>query len=442
MASRPFYKSKKFRIFTLLVIVVALGSLVAFNATKDSRTRIQVQTQKASKKDLVSTVSASGEIKPKRYVNVSSDVPGRITRLFIKEGDAVRAGQPLCTIDATRFEASTKMSEAALQSSRADFNRSMADLDVAKLNFERSKKMLNDRLISDQAFDQAEAEVKMKTAALEALRRRINQLEAALDQEKDSLRKTTVISPMNGLVTLLQKEEGETVIGAQSFQPTVIMTVADPSVMEVEILVDETDIRNLALGQTTEVRVDALEDVKIKGEVTEIGASAIVRGATAGAPTTANTANQAKDFKVTVTLKDPPASLRPGLNATAEITTAKKEKVLAVPIQAVVVRELSKEGKVVDPGAVQAASPEPGRTDQGTGRPKGEEKEGVFVVSKGEVAFKPVKTGIMGETDVEVLDGLAEGDEIVSGSYRTLRTLKDKARVKVEAPKGGKAEKK
>ena len=167
--------------------------------------------------------------------------------------------------------------------------------------------------------------------------------------------KTTVVSPMDGVVTSLPKEEGEVVIGAQSFSPTVIMTVADLSVMECEIMVDETDIRNVKLGQAAEVRVDALEGIKIKGEVTEIGSSAVVRGSTAAATqqtsSAGNTGNQAKDFKVTITLKDPPPTLRPGVNATADITTARRENVLAIPIQAVVVREVDKDGKVVDPDA-------------------------------------------------------------------------------------------
>jgi HlyD family secretion protein len=213
------------------------------------------------------------------------------------------------------------------------------------------------------------------------------------------------------------------------------MTVGDVSAFEVEIMVDETDIRYVTLGQTAEVRVDALEGVKLAGEVTEIGSSAIPRGASnASTSTTSSTANQAKDFKVTVTLKSPPPSLRSGLNATAEITTNKKEKVLAVPIQAVVVRELSKEGKVVDPAALQASEGEP---SGGGPHVKGEEKEGVFVVNSGQVAFRPVKTGIIGETEIEVTDGLKDGDEIVTGSYKTLRTLKDEAKVKVDVKKGG-----
>jgi HlyD family secretion protein len=227
------------------------------------------------------------------------------------------------------------------------------------------------------------------------------------------------------------------VIGAQSFNPTVILTVADLSVMECEILVDETDIRNLALGQSAEVRVDALEGVRVKGEVTEIGSSAIPRGTgTAAQPaqTGANTGNQAKDFRVTITLVDPPASLRPGLNATADITTATRQNVLAVPIQGVVVRELDKEGKVVDPDAVPSPSSD-GNTVLTVGREKGEEKEGVFAVVQEKSAFRPVKTGIMGDTDVEVLEGVTEGEEIVTGSYKALRTLKDAARLKIENKK-------
>jgi len=201
--------------------------------------------------------------------------------------------------------------------------------------------------------------------------------------------------------------------------------------MEAEVLVDETDIRNVKLGQESEVRVDALEGIKIKGEVTEIGSSAIPRGATVAGQQSVSTANQAKDFKVVVTLKDPPANLRPGLNATVDITTARKAGVLAVPIQAVVVREVDPKGKVVDPGSLQASEEDPANAP----RPKVEEKEGAFVLSKGQVRFRPVKTGILGEREIEIIEGLSEGDEIVTGSYKTLRTLKDEAHVKIEKKK-------
>src|SRR6266571_3655 len=301
------------RVIGAVVAVVVLGAVVAYNVNARSRGQVAVQTQKAARKELVSVVSASGEIKPKRYVNISANPSGRIEQLLVKEGDIVKKDQVLARIDSTRIAAGERQSAAALEGAKAD-------------------------------LAQAYAELKMKTAAVEAQKRRITQQEALLASTRDDLEKTAVVSPMNGVVTSLPKEEGETVIGAQSFSPTVIMTVADLSVMEVEVMVDETDIRNVRLGQPAEVRVDALEGVKIKGEVTEIGSSAIPRGLTSQQTSSTNTANQAKDFKVEVTLKDPPASLRPGLNATADITTARKDAVLSVPIQAVVVREINKQG--------------------------------------------------------------------------------------------------
>jgi HlyD family secretion protein len=392
-----------------------------------------VQTQKVGRKDLVSVVSASGEVKPTKYVNVSSNVSGRIVDLRVKEGERVRSGQVLARIDSTRYEAGEKQASAAVEAARADLKRMEADLEASKLAFERSQRMREQQLVSEQAFEEAQAALKMKQAAVESQRRRIAQSAAMLESDRDDLAKTVVTAPMDGVVTSLQKEQGEVVIGAQSFQPTVIMTVADLSTMEVEVLVDETDIRNLTLGQEAEVRVDALEGLKIKGHVTEIGSSAIARGSGTATITSTTTANQAKDFKVVVTLKEPPSNLRPGLNATAEITTSRKSNVLAVPIQAVVVREVNPQGKVIDPGAVQASSDDPTRDVK---QPKkGEEKEGVFIVKNGVAEFHPIKTGIMGETELEVTDGLSDGTEIVSGSYRTLRTLKDQARIKVEHKK-------
>jgi HlyD family secretion protein len=418
------------RVLRGVIGVAALAGIVAYNVTVDSNSQISVMAQKAARRDLLSVVSASGEIKPKRYVNISANVSGRIEQLLIKEGDTVRKGQVLARIDSTRIAAGERQSAAALEGAKADLARALADLEVSRLGFERQKKMHADRLVSDQAFEQADAELKMKAAAVESQRKRITQGEALLASNRDDLEKTSVVAPMDGVVTSLPKEEGETVIGAQSFSPTVIMTVADLSVMEVEVMVDETDIRNVRLGQPAEARVDALEGVKIKGEVTEIGSSAIPRGLTTQQASSTNTANQAKDFKVEVTLKDPPPTLRPGLNATTDITTASKQKVLAVPIQAVVVREISKQGKVMDPAGVQTAE-----RDTPLPTEKGEEKEGVFVISYGKATFHPVKTGIIGETEIEILEGVKEGEDVVVGSYKTLRTLRDQVKVKPEVRK-------
>jgi HlyD family secretion protein len=425
--------SRKARIIAVVAGVVVIAGVVAANVIRDRRSKVTVQTGKVGHEDLVSMVSASGEVKPKKFVNISANVSGRITNLYVQEGDAVRRGQVLARIDSTRFEAGERQSQAALQAARADLRRAEADLENSRLAFERARSLRDEKLIAQQAFDQADAEMKMKAAAVESQKRRVAQQAAMLETNQDDLEKTTIVAPMTGIVTSLVKEEGESVIGAQSFSPTVLMTVADLSVMEVEILVDETDIRNVRLGQEAEVRVDALEGMKITGDVTEIGSSAIPRGTSAAAATgqsTASTANQAKDFKVVVTLKDPPPTLRSGLNATADIVTARKPHVLSVPIQAVVVRQLDKQGKVIEAGTVQASEGEPTGPVE-----KGEEKDGVFVVNAGQAHFRPVKTGIMGETEIEVLDGLREGDEIVVGSYKTLRTLKHEAKVKVDEKK-------
>lgn len=419
--------SKKVRIVAASVGVVVLAAIVGISATRDLRSRVKVQVSKTKRQDLVAVVSASGELKPQRFVDVSANVSGRITRLFVREGNAVRRAQVLARIDSTRFKANLQQSEAALQAAGADLERTRADLRLADLDFERHESMHEEQLVSRQVFDKARAQRDMKSSAVEAQSRRVAQMEAAVASNRDDLEKTAVISPMNGVVTRLLKEEGEVVIGAQSFQPTVVMTVGDLSVMETELLIDETDIRNVRLGQAAKVEVDAFRDLEIKGVVTEIGASAIPRGGAGAAVSSGGTSsNQAKDFKVVVTLEDPPAVLKPGLNATAEITTAVRRDALAVPIQAVVVRTVDESGRVLDPETLEE------RDKRGAALVKGEEQEGVFVAQDGHAVFTRVKTGTMGEADIEILEGLDEGQEIVSGSYRTLRTLKNHAGIKIK----------
>jgi len=431
--------TKTKRILGAAVAVAVIGGIVAANVIREKRGRVEVQIGKVDKRDLVQVVTASGEVRPRRYVNVGANVSGRIVDLAVQEGDAVKKGQVLARIESERYEAGLRQAEAGVAAARADLQRAEADVESARLAYDRAKQMQKDRLISAQAFDQAEAEYKMKAAAVESARRRVAQLQAQLDSTQDELDKTTVYSPMDGVVTSLPKEQGEMVIGALSFSPTTIMTVADLSIMEAEVMVDETDIRDLKVGQKAKISVDALEGVDIEGVVTEIGASAIVRGTSttqAQATLGANTGNQPKDFKVTITIDNPPPTLRPGLNATADITTATRDGVLAVPVQAVVVREVDKEGKVIEAGAA-AAGPASGNspTEAAAPREKGEEKDGVFVVKDEKAVFTPVKTGIMGATDVEITEGLKEGEEIVTGSYRTLRTLENDARIKVEKKK-------
>ena len=428
--------SKTKKILGAIVALAVIGSVVGFSVSRENRKKVTVQTGKVEKKSLTQVVTASGEVRPRRYVNVGANVSGRLIDITVIEGQRVKKGQMLARVEAERYEAGARQGEAGVAAARAELTRAEADLAGAKLTYDRNKRMREEKLVAESAYDQAEAEYKMKAAGVEAAKRRVAQLQAQLDSTKDELYKTTVYSPMDGVVTNLPKEQGEMVIGAQSFSPTVIMTVADLSVMECEVMVDETDFRNLKLGQEAKVKVEALEGLELKGEVTEIGASALVRGsgsqATQQTQASANTGNQPKDFKVTITIKDPPPNLRPGLNATADITTATRKDVLAVPVQAVVVREVNKEGKVVDPDAMAGGSAREGDTVVQMAREKGEEKDGVFVVEGEKALFKPVKTGIMGDTDIEITEGIAEGKTIVTGSYKTLRNLKDDARIKLE----------
>ena len=428
--------SKTKKILGAIVALAVIGSVVGFSVSRENRKKVTVQTGKVEKKSLTQVVTASGEVRPRRYVNVGANVSGRLIDITVIEGQRVKKGQMLARVEAERYEAGARQGEAGVAAARAELTRAEADLAGAKLTYDRNKRMREEKLVAESAYDQAEAEYKMKAAGVEAAKRRVAQLQAQLDSTKDELYKTTVYSPMDGVVTNLPKEQGEMVIGAQSFSPTVIMTVADLSVMECEVMVDETDFRNLKLGQEAKVKVEALEGLELKGEVTEIGASALVRGsgsqATQQTQASANTGNQPKDFKVTITIKDPPLNLRPGLNATADITTATRKDVLAVPVQAVVVREVNKEGKVVDPDAMAGGSAREGDTVVQMAREKGEEKDCVFVVEGEKALFKPVKTGIMGDTDIEITEGIAEGKTIVTGSYKTLRNLKDDARIKLE----------
>jgi HlyD family secretion protein len=416
--------------------LAVIGSVVGFSVSRENRNKTTVQTGKVEKKDLVQVVTASGEVRPKRYVNVGANVSGLLVEINVVEGQRVKLGQVLARVDSLRYQAGARQGEAGVAAASADLARAEADLSAAKLAFDRNKRMRDEKLVADSVYDQAEADYKMKQAAVESAKLRVAQLQAQLDTSKDDLYKTTVYSPMDGVVTNLPKEQGEMVIGAQSFNPTVIMTVADLSIMECEVMVDETDFRNLRVGQEAKVKVDALEGLELKGEVTEIGASALVRGSGSQATTqttaSANTGNQPKDFKVTITIKDPPSNLLPGLNATADITTATRKAVVAVPVQAVVVREVNKEGKIVDPDAMAGGAAREGDTVTQMAREKGQEKDGVFVVDGEKAHFKPVKTGIMGETDIEITDGIGEGQTIVTGSYKTLRNLKDDSRIKTE----------
>ena len=448
-------KTKKKILLIVLGVIVALA-IVGFSVTQTSKNLVTVQTGKVVKQDISSFVTASGEIKPKLQVNVGANAYGRIVRLFVKEGDHVRRGQilaqleniqPASDVAAARATLSSNetdavAAEASLNTSMAQLNSSKADAARAKLDYERAQGLYKDQLIAKADYDtkkaayevavateaQNQARVAQAKAELDSSRGHISTARAQLTRSSDALSKTTYPAPFDGVVTYLPVHEGESVvIGIQNQPGSTLMTIADMSVITAEIKVDETDIVNVKLGQAADVTIDAIPGKTFKGEVTEIGDNAIIRSS--GLATTQSTASsqEAKDFKVVVTLKDPPENVRPGLSTTAKITTGTRNNALTIPIQALTVRDKAEleaqENKKKDK-TQPAANPN---------NKKKEEVQGVFVVMPSKkVEFRQLETGLTGTTDIEVKTGLKDGDEIVTGSYKVLRTLRNGANVKVD----------
>lgn len=430
------------------------------------RNVVTVQTARAQHRDIVSLVTASGEIKPKTYVNVSANAFGKITHLYVKEGDHVKKGQRLAQLENVQSSADVAATRASLEAAQtdavaadagyktalADLNRAKADAERTKLDWDRAERLYKEALIAKSEFDsrkntwlvaeaglaQAQARVDQAKAQLDSFQRHITQNRANLTRVSDVLEKTTYDAPFDGVVTNLPVREGETVvIGIQNSPGSTLMTIADMAVITAEVKVDETDIVNVRLGQPAEVSVDAIPKKTFQAIVTEIGDNAIVRSTGLSTSQSTSASQEAKDFKVVVKLEDPPPNLRPGLSATAKITTATRTNALTIPIQALTIRrradlENSKPGN--DRRTVQAAAPQRDRSKDEKSK---EEIQGVFVIRRGKTEFVPLETGIAGTTDIEVTKGLEEGDEIVTGSYKVLRTLKPGASVKVDnsAPK-------
>ncbi len=451
---------KKIAIGAGVMIVVVI--IIGFTVYQSKKSLVTVQTAKAQLKDLATVVSASGEVKPKTYVNIGANAFGKIIRLYVKEGEKVKQGQMLAQLEniqssadvhATRasLDASSTdavAAEAALRTSLADLNRAKSDYERAKLDWERAQGLYKAALIAKSEYDgsnaawqtadaglaQAQARVAQARAQKDSADMHIAQIRANLTRAADVLQKTVYKAPFDGTITNLPVREGETVVvGIQNSPGSTLMTLADMSLITAEVRVDETDIVNVRLGQPAEVMIDALPKKIFKAVVSEIGDNAIVRSTGVSTSQQTSASQEAKDFKVVVTLSEPPANLRPGLSATAKITTASRASALSIPIQALVVRreeELKPAGKSA--GAVQAAAP-------GDATPKAAQEgiQGVFVLRNKKVEFEPVETGVAGTTDIEVLKGIKSGDEIVTGSYKVLRTIKPGTSVKVDnaAPK-------
>jgi len=441
-------------------VVVLLAIIIGVTVHQSSKNVATVQTGKVLREDLATVVSASGEIKPKTYVNIGANAFGKITHLLVKEGDRVKKGQLLAQLenvqssaDVNANEASLQMSQtdaiaadAALKTSQADLVRAQADYERNKLDWERAQNLFKDGLISKSDFDsrknawatadaglvQAQTRVAQAKAQKDSADKHITQASANLTHYTDLLQKTTYLAPYDGVITNLPVREGETVVvGIQNAQGSTLMTIADMSVITAEVKVDETDIVNVHIGQPAEVTIDAIPNKVFHGNVSEIGDNAIVRSSGVSTSQSASASEEAKDFKVVVTLTDPPADLRPGLSTTAKITTATRSNALAVPIQALTLRGRKQiEEQNNPPGSVHAAAP--AAKEVASKSRKDDDVQGVFVIRKGKAVFVPVSTGITGTTDIEVLDGLKEGDEVITGSYKILRTLRPGTNIKID----------
>jgi HlyD family secretion protein len=442
---------KKIIIIVLGVAVVA--GIVALTIVRAQAGYTKVLTGKVVRQNLTSTVSGTGQIKPKTYVNLGARALGRITHLYVKEGDKVHKGEEVATVENVEQEANVEGQKAAIAAANTDIaaaiaaektqeaavEHAKADLEQKRLDFDRAQGLYQAGIMAKQDYDakkaaydtdvatlaQNEAAVAQAKANTASARGHMNTQVSNLTANVDLFNKTIAVAPFDGIVTNLPVREGETVVpGIQDTNGSVLMTLADVSVITAEVKVDETDIVNVAIGQSADVSVDALPGKIFKGHVTLVGDQALLRST--GVATSQSTSGQeeAKDFKVVVTLDNPAEELRPGLSTTAKITTAQKNDVVTIPIQALALRAPD-DGTKKGGNAVQAATAANSAQKQ---------VQGVFVVrdDKGKlrVHFIPVTTGITGTTDIEITGGLQPGDEIVTGTFQVLRDLKDNSLVK------------
>ncbi len=456
--------TKKIIILVVIVLVIAGATVGTILYSQAGITK--VATGKVVREDLVSTVSGTGQIKPKTYVNVGATSFGRITHLYVKEGDHVKQGAILAKVESVQPEATVDAQQATIASSKTDIasyvaaentaqaniDEAKADLEQKKFDFDRAQALYNDQLIAKQDFDAKKAAYDVSAATLaqrvaalaqakaqtDSQRSHLDQAEASQRANYDALDKTISRAPFDGLVTNVPVREGETVVvGIQNSEGSTLMTLADMSVITAEVKVDETDIVNMHLGQSADVTVDALPGRTFKGHVTEVGDQALLR--TTGIATSQSTTGteEAKDFKVVVTLDQLPGedldALRPGLSTTAKITVAQKPGVLTIPIQALVQRDPVVEKTLFDNRGKMPASVVSAASDSGASA-KLEPTQGVYILTttagKLRVNFVAVTTGVTGATDIEVLSGLKQGDEIVTGRYQILRALKSGTPVK------------
>jgi HlyD family secretion protein len=398
---------RRTKIIIGVVVLVVAGVLTAGFVSRRGKDITPVTFGKVTRQDLTSKVSANGRIDAKRKVDLSANVMGQVVNLAVREGDVVKKDDFLLQIDQKQLAATARSADAALQAVFSDRDASKAMAVAADQDFQRAQKNYDQKIIPRADLDRAQSSRDSARANVMALEQRISQARENLNAARDTLSKTTMRAPMAGIVTALPVEEGEVaVIGTMNNAGTVLMTIADMSVVEAVMEVDETDVPSVKVGQRASVTIDAYPNKTFPGLVTEVASSPIKRNGISGGGTT-----EAVNFEVKIQVENPPPGVRPGFSASADIITGTRPKALAIPIQALVVRE--------KPGS-------------GTGKPQDE--EGLFVVSNGAVKFAKVTTGLSGDSQIEIVSGAKEGEQIVTGPFRALREIKDGSKVKEQEP--------
>ena len=405
-----------------LVIIIVLGWATVLAVTRGRQNGIEVRTEMIETRDLVQFVTASGNIRARRTVDISSDVSARVSQLLIEEGDDVVAGQTLLRLEPDQYQAAFSRAEAQLAQSKAQEGQQRANLTQATRDHDRLVQLRarDSILVSRQQLDDARTRVEVQTQLLEAARYGVSQAQAGVDEAEDRLSKTIFSAPMPGKVTRLNVEEGETVIiGTMNNPGSLVLTISDLSLIEVVVQVDETEVSMISLGDRASIRIDAFPDQEFSGQVTEIGNSAIT-------PPSQQQGNQqaAIDFEVVLTLDETNVPLRPDLSATADIIVESRADAVSVPIIALTVR---------DAAEVNDSASQPGSDD--------DDVEGVFLVQDGLVYFQHVRAGIAGQEYFEVLSGLSTGDVVVSGPYQRIRELRDGDAISVIVEEGEEGQK-
>src|SRR3954453_1542504 len=465
-----FRLKKRWKVVVLcLLLVIIAGSIFATIRIRN-RGVVTVQTASAARTDLTAIVTASGEVKPRNYINIGANTqgPAPITALLVKEGDRVRKGQVLARLaniqpsadlkaeqaslnatlaDSAASEAAGKSAEEAVAVAESQVDHDRADLEQKRIDLKRSKDLFEAKLISAQDYEakkatydlaqatltaserkvaQAKSQRAQATAQVASAQKKIAQLEAMVARSQDVLSQYAAVAPLDGVITNLPVRVGETVVpGIQNSAASTIMTIADMSIITAEVHVDETDIVSVKLDQSAEVTIDAIPNKTFKGKVIEIGDTALVRSTGVAASQSQTSSQEAKDFKVVIALEIPEQMVRPGLSCTAKIATASRQNVLAIPVQALTVRQ---KGQLLPADAKNAGATQ----NPAQRRAMNEELQGVFVIKNGKAVFQSVKTGISGNTDIEVLEGLTDGEQIVTGSYQVIRTIRNEAKVKID----------